>query len=220
MVHTGCMDLSRPLATLLPAAEAGALTVLAGTEAPLTGRSIAELAGERSHPSTLRALNRLVEQGLVSVQSAGRANLYRLNRDHLMAPAVIELTRSGERLRDHLVETITSWETPCLLAALYGSVARGQAGPASDIDLLVVRPEVLTPTQQQTWDAQLVELETAVNASTGNHLSWLETTLPDLRRAQAAGEPIFQSWRDDAIRLVGTPLTRLLLEYDRTVRAS
>lgn len=214
------MDLSRPLATLLPAAEAGALTVLAGTEAPLTGRSIAELAGERSHPSTLRALNRLVEQGLVSVQSAGRANLYRLNRDHLMAPTVLELARAGERLRDYLVEAITSWEVPCLLAALYGSVARGHAGPASDIDLLVVRAELLTPPQQQTWDAQLVELETAVNASTGNHLSLLETTLPDLRRAQASGEPIFQSWRDDAIRLVGTPLSKLLRDYDRTVRAS
>lgn len=204
------MDLSAPLATLLPAADAGALAVLAETEAPLTGRRIAELAGEHSHPSTLRALNRLVGQGLVLVEPAGRANLYRLNRHHVLAPAVLNMANARATVVAQLVDALHAWRVRCLHASLYGSVARGDADASSDIDVLLVRPEQLTEDEQQVWDRQLADLETVVHAWTGNHLSWLETTVPDLVRAQAAGEPIFESWRDDAIRLVGRPLNTLL----------
>ncbi len=204
------MDLSRPLATLLPASDAGAITVLAGTAAALTGRRVAELAGESSHPSTLRALNRLVGQGIVFREAAGRANLYRLNRDHLLVPALLELVDAAERLRGRLAEAIASWPVPALHASLYGSAARGDATSTSDLDVLVVRAEDLAPVERQRWDDQLAELEATVFRWTGNRLSWLDTTPSDLRRAAAAGEPIFQSWRDDALLLTGRPLTTLL----------
>lgn len=204
------MHLSCPLATLLPAADAGALTVLVRTEAPLTGRRVAELAGARNHTSTLRALNRLSHSGIVSVEPAGRARLYRFNRRHVLAPAIEALVQSVDELRMGLIEALKNWPVPCLHASLYGSVARGQAGEDSDIDVLVVRPDDLSSNDAEAWDRQLADLETATFDRTGNHLSWLETTVADLQRADTAGEPIFQSWRDDAIRLVGPSLTTLL----------
>ncbi|MEI2775086.1 MAG: nucleotidyltransferase domain-containing protein [Tetrasphaera sp.] len=206
------MNLSSPLASLLPEADAGALTVLAHTETPLTGRRVAELAGEDTHPSTLRALNRLVAQGLVTVEPAGRAKLFRLNREHLLARSVLTMVGAGDELRNRLSEAISSWGIRPLHAALYGSVARGEAGTTSDIDVLVVRPDLSSPQRQQSWDAQLADLEERVHAWTGNDLSWLDTTVDDLRRAQAAREPLFESWRDDAIRLAGPSLTTLLRE--------
>ena len=109
-----------------------------------------------------------------------------------------------------LTAQINDWVIPCLHAALYGSLARGEAGPQSDIDVLVVRPEGLSAADEETWDSQLAETEDMMHALTGNDLSWLDTTATDLRRGQAADEPIFRSWRDDAILLTGLPLPQLL----------
>lgn len=203
------MDLSRPLATLLSAADAGALTVLARTEGALPGRRVAELAGA-NHTSTLRALNGLVTEGVVLVEPAGRANLYRLNRSHALAPLILAAVNITADIQRRLTEQINDWAIPCLHAALYGSLARGEAGPQSDIDVLVVRPEELSAADEEAWDAQLAETEAMVHALTGNDLAWLDTTVPDLRRAEAADEPIFRSWRDDAILLTGQPLPQLL----------
>lgn len=217
MVHTVCVDLSRPLATLLSAADAGALTVLAGTQAPLPGRRIAELAGA-SHTSTQRALGRLAAQGVVLVEPAGRANLYRLNRSHVLAPLIIDSVNATATVLHRLVGELNAWTIPCRHAALYGSVARGKAGPESDIDVLVVQPDRLSPDDETTWDEQLAHTEDVIHALTGNQLSWLATTEQDLRRAESAGERIFGSWRDDAVLLVGEPLTRLLRDTGSQAR--
>lgn len=209
MFHTGDMDLSRPLATLLSAADAGALTVLARTEGALPGRRVAELAGA-NHTSTLRALNGLVSEGVVLVEPAGRANLYRLNRSHVLAPLILAGVDATAAVQRRLTAQINDWVIPCLHAALYGSLARGEAGPQSDIDVLVVRPEGLSAADEEIWDTQLAQTEAMMHALTGNDLSWLDTTATDLRRAEAADEPIFRSWRDDAILLTGLPLSQLL----------
>lgn len=203
------MDLSRPLATLLSAADAGALTVLARTEGALPGRRVAELAGA-NHTSTLRALNGLVTEGVVLVEPAGRANLYRLNRSHALAPLILAAVNVTADIQRRLTAQINDWAIPCLHASLYGSLARGEAGPQSDIDVLVVRPEGLSVPDEETWDTQLAETEATMHAFTGNDLSWLDTTVPDLRRTEAADEPILRSWRDDAILLTGQPLPHLL----------
>lgn len=209
MFHTGGMDLSRPLATLLSAADAGALTVLVRTEGALPGRRVAELAGT-NHTSTLRALNGLVAEGVVLVEPAGRANLYRLNRSHVLAPLILAAVDATAAVQRSLTASINGWAIPGLHAALYGSLARGEAGPRSDIDVHIVRPEGLSAADEETWDVQLAETEAVMHALTGNDLSWLDTTVTDLRRAEAADEPIFRSWRDDAILLTGLPLSQLL----------
>lgn len=203
------MDLSRPLATLLSAPDAGALTVLAHTAAALPGRRIAELAGA-NHMSTLRALNRLAAGGIALVEPAGRANLYSLNRSHVLAPFILQAANATTAIRRRLEAEIHSWTVPCRHAALYGSLVRGEAGPASDIDALVVRPESLSPDGEAAWDNQLAETEAAIHAFTGNDLSWFDTTVTDLRRGEAADEPIFQLWRDESILLAGAPVSELL----------
>lgn len=203
------MDLSRPLATLLSTADAGALTVVASTEGALPGRRVAELAGA-NHTSTLRALNSLVTEGVVLVEPAGRANLYRLNRAHALAPLILAAVYITADIQRRLTAQINDWAIPCLHASLYGSFARGEAGPQSDIDVLIVKPEGLSAADEETWDAQLAETEAMVHAFTGNDLSWLDTTVTGLLRAEAADEPIFRSWREDAILLTGPPLPQLL----------
>ncbi|MFT3859780.1 nucleotidyltransferase domain-containing protein [Micropruina sp.] len=112
---------------------------MARTEGALPGRRVAELAGA-NHTSTLRALIRLVTEGVVLVEPAGRANLHRLNRSHVLAPLILAAVDATAAVQRGLTAQINDWMIRCLHAALYGSLARGEAGPQSDIDVLVVRP--------------------------------------------------------------------------------
>ncbi|WP_159440528.1 nucleotidyltransferase domain-containing protein [Tersicoccus phoenicis] len=73
------------------------------------------------------------------VQPAGRASLYRLNREHLAAPAIIELARLGDTLRERIAERIEGWAEQPVYAALFGSGARGEMTAASDLDLFILR---------------------------------------------------------------------------------
>lgn len=214
------MDLSHPLSSIAPSLEAEALTVLARTEGSLTGRRVAELARRGSHVRTSNALDRLVQQGLVEVVPAGRAKLYRLNRDHLLVPSILAAVATTTQLRDRLIETIGQWPVPAVHASLYGSMARGEAGPESDVDVLVVRRSRVGRVDAETWNRQLDDLESDVWRWTGNTLSWFETTEGDLKRTVAADEPIFASWREDSIDLAGEPLTALLRRLKIRARVS
>ncbi|MDQ4041582.1 MAG: nucleotidyltransferase domain-containing protein, partial [Actinomycetota bacterium] len=169
------------------------LAVLGGADASFTGREVHRLVGHSSEEGVRRTLNRLVAHGVVLRREAGRAHLYRLNREHLAAPAVEVLASLRLRLLDRLREAIGGWSIPPLAAAVFGSVARGEAGPASDLDVLVVRPANLEP-DDPVWEDQLFALGRSATAWTGNVTRLLELgqdELPDagrvLRDALAEG---------------------------------
>ena len=204
------MDLSLPLHGVAPTLDAEVLTVLSGTTAPLTGRRVSQLAARGSRPGIQRVLNRLVAEGLVLAQDAGASVLYQLNRDHLLASAVLEVVAARDELIRRLQEAVDQWARPCVNASLFGSVARGgDADQHSDVDLLVVRPAAVAG-DDEIWQRQLRDLEDAVLRWTGNSLSWFETTEDDLRRAVAAEEPVVDSWRTESIHLSGVRLSQLL----------
>lgn len=204
------MDLTQPLSSLAPTLDAETLTVLARTEQPLTGRGVAELARRGTHPGVQKVLDRLVAHGLVDVQPAGAARLYQLNREHLLAPAVLAAVTARETLLGRLRKTIAAWEVQCVHASLFGSLARGEAGPGSDVDVLLVRPETVAG-DEPAWLQQLRSVEQSVLRWTGNRLSLFETTEPDLAGALAdEEEPVVEAWRRDAIGLAGESLRPLL----------
>lgn len=204
------MDLASPLRSLVPTLDAEALTVLAGTTAPLTGNRLAGLASRGSRAGLMRVLDRLVAHGLVLAEPAGAATLYRLNREHLLCEPLLAALQARRRLLDRLRAELESWATPCLHASVFGSVARGDATTSSDIDLLLVRP-VDVDADEPAWQRQVRQLEVAVAAWTGNALAILELTPADLARARDAGEPLLQSLQDDALVLVGPTVPHLLV---------
>jgi predicted nucleotidyltransferase len=204
------VDLSLPLRSVVPTLDAEALSVLAGTETPLTGTAVARLAARGSRPGIQRVLNRLVAHGLVVAQPAGPATLYRLNRRHLLAPAILSLVAARGQLVDRLRTAVADWPTPAEHVSLFGSFARHDAGLSSDIDVLVVRPATLS-VDDPAWQQQLRELEETVARWTGNQLALFETTQEDLRRGVAADEPVIVSWRDDAVHLAGAELRDMLV---------
>lgn len=103
---------------------------------------------------------------------------------------------------------------PALHISLFGSAARGDGGPGSDIDVLVVRPDDVD-IDDTRWRQELSELATDVRGWTGNRLSWLELSRSETATAAANGEAIVIEWRRDAVPLAGAPLQDLLAGVPR-----
>lgn len=201
------MDLSNPIRSVIPVGQGDVLAVLARTDRPLTGRRVAELTDSRlSQKGTNLALRALVRAGLVLVEAQPPANLYRLNRQHLAAPSIEALVTLRDRLIAAMNEHIDSWEIHPEGAWLFGSAARGDGDEASDIDVLVLRPE---PVDEGIWDAQVERFTTAVTTWTGNRCGIVEYTAEEFTELmRRADDRLAVGLRSDAVALTPTPLPR------------
>jgi len=202
------MDVTEPANAVLPPGTAAVLRALAGTEAVLTVRQLARVAGV-SHNRAGQVVQRLTEHGLVLAERAGPSMLCRLNRQHLAADAVIELVRLRARMLELLRHEIASWPVAVEHASLFGSAARGDGDTSSDLDILVVQP-TQSIADGIEWEEQLFASGRRIHAATGNHVAWFDISRDDLRRSVQASESIIDEWRRDAIHLAGTELRRLL----------
>ena len=202
------MDLSRPFASIAPGVESDVLVVLAGSTQQRSGRELARLTG-RSPTGVQHVLDRLVEEGLVHRIEAGRAFLYSLNRDHLLAPAVEAMASARWRLIERLRDLIGSWSIPTLHASLFGSAARGEGNAASDLDVLVVRPRGIQA-EESTWRDQLDGLADHVYRWTGNHAGIVELSEADLPDLSQDPPPVIKEVADQAVDLAGVPARQLV----------
>ncbi|TWD80666.1 nucleotidyltransferase-like protein [Kribbella amoyensis] len=201
------MDLSRPITTVITTLDGPVLTVLARTTQPLTGRKVHQLVGGGSETGIRNALRRLATTGLVSATEVGASTAYLLNRDHLAAPAVLELADLRRRLIVRIqTEIEATWSARPLHASLFGSVARGDGDLRSDIDLLVVHEFSQSPPD---WDEQLGSLAEQVQLWTGNHLQTYALTSTELLTHITTGEPIVKDWLRDCVTVFGPDFRNL-----------
>lgn len=204
------MDLSAPYRAVLSKGEGGVLSVLAGTNEPLTGREVARLA-TGAHSTVARILGRLVEHGVVRAEEAGASRLYSLNREHLIAEPLLALIRLRGRLLERLVGELEGWALPARHASLFGSAARGDGDTRSDIDVFVVRPRGIDE-EHPTWREQLDALPTRIFGWTGNHASIAEVPEADLPRLVRERPDVATEIRRDAVTLVGPQAREVLAE--------
>ncbi len=199
------MDLGHPLASILPRVSARVLEVLAGTTRPLSGREIARISGE-PRASVWRSLDRLAEAGLVARDDRSAATYFVANRDHLAWPGIEGLVGLRSALVGRIRDDVAAWPVAPVHASLFGSFARADAGPDSDIDLLLVRPAHL---DDDAWDAQVEDLRSRVLAWTGNRLQAVVVDLARLDEHVRADDPLVTAWLTDGLLLAGQPLPRL-----------
>jgi hypothetical protein len=205
------MDLTRPYAVIAPTLDPGVLTVLAGTNRPLTGREIARLLGRPSHSGVRAALDRLVIQGLVEREEAGRAFLFTLNREHLAAPAAELLAGLRDELLHRIRGVIAGWAVEPDHLSLFGSAARGDGGTNSDIDLFVVRPEAVDR-RNTAWRVQLDLFAVQIERWTGNPARIAEMGRSETAQLKKERPEIVDELRSDAITLAGLEASSLLGE--------
>ena len=198
------MDFGHPLMVVTPTLDGDVLGALARADAEFSGRELARRVGHGSTEGIRRAADRLVAQGVVSRRAAGAAHLYRLNREHLAAPWIEGLAGLRQQLIDRLRGLLASWDETPRVVLLFGSVARGRANAASDLDVLVIRRSDCDP-ESDSWRAQLAELQSLATAWTGNDTRVLEFGEGEVSGSAAAS--VLKDALDEGIELLGSRRT-------------
>lgn len=206
------MDLTFPAHAVISTLDAEVLLTLAGATLPMTGNQVRRVTGKGSLRGVQLVLQRLERHGLVDVMEAGSSNLYSLNRDHVAAPAVLELVDLRGRLFRRISDEMNKWSIQPIAAAVFGSAARGDGGLASDIDLFIVRPREISDGDPQ-WEDQIAALSTLVRRWSGNTASVIQVTPAQVSEMLSRNEPIVESLRRDAVSLLGP---NILVAAERT----
>jgi hypothetical protein len=214
MEHADPVDVSRPIRAVIPTLDGPVLQALAGTSRPLTGLDVHRLAGVGSSQGVRRVLGRLAREGIVHDDHRGNAIYYVANREHLAWPAIDILAGLRVALRSRLAEEIGDWPIPAIHASMFGSAARGDGDAASDIDVLLVEPDIDVG-QDAAWQAQVDALREQVRALTGNRCHAFVVTRDRLADYVAASDPLIDAWLVDGVHLVGTTLADLLTRPPR-----
>ncbi len=195
------MDYGNPVEALIPGVQGRVLAVLARTEAELTMRSVAELAGVSANQATV-VLNRLVRLGLVERREVGGAALVRLIRENEAARSVLELVDLQQGVLDRLKGEAKKIRPVPTCLAVFGSFARGEAHENSDVDVLAVPPPD-AQTDTGRWTAALGKWSDRAARIAGNPVNLVEATLAELpslvRRERAPWRTIV----DEAVVLIG-----------------
>lgn len=172
------MLLQSPLAVVTPTVDGDVLAVLARAEASFTPPQVRAIIQRHSVEGVRKALNRLVDQGIVKAERVGNALNYRLNRDHLAARPIVELANLRTALFDRIRQRVDAWSLPARLVMLFGSAASGTMRAESDIDLFIVGNDA--DLGSDTWHDQVGELERVVCRWTGNDTRVLQYGVGDL----------------------------------------
>ncbi len=196
------MDLSSPLRSLVPSLDSAVLEVLCRTEAGLSAVQISRLSARGTRPGQRPVLDRLVQHGLVIADRANTGFLYRLNREHVLAPLVLVAVDIRREVFDRLRSACSRLNPRPVHASVYGSFARREGGPESDIDLMLILPSDVD-THDDLWVDQVRVLEGEVLGWTGNRLQALTFTESRFSDVIGDGEPLVQTWSADAVPLLG-----------------
>lgn len=183
------MQLFRPLDSILgQQSKVKILRYLLKSPAELNGREIARAVG-LSHVKCHTALKDLAKHGIVVLRTSGRTTLYRLDPENVLVKDVLRpLFLAEDKTLETMVRAILrglSFEPVSL--TLFGSHAKQQARPDSDIDLLVLVPEDVDVRLART---ELDGVETDILRFFGNRLAPLVLHIRQIRRRYRRGESL------------------------------
>lgn len=150
-----------------------------------------------------RALQALVGQGVVTVTGQQRGQLYRLNHAHPLGAALTALFDAEallwEQFWDALRQSVAR-RAPIAAAWLYGSAARGEDRPDSDIDVLLA---VAGKNDVARAAEEVREAMHALEDRYGTRVSVIALSAADIRARAARGDAFWASVVADARPIKG-----------------
>lgn len=193
------MRLQHPFEIVTPTLDGDVLHVLAGADEWLATHTIAALIPDRSQEGIRKTLKRLVTVGIVDELSAGRAFLFRLNRDHLAAEPLMQLAALKQMFFTRLSTAMNSWHYKPIFAAVFGSAARNQMSTHSDVDLFLIQPD---DAPQHVWESQVEQLMSQANRWVGSDVRPLLYTESEITRL-GESEPVFHFIEQEGVPVCG-----------------
>jgi len=189
------------------------LRALLPLSGPVSGREAQRLARVRSDNGSRHALNTLLEMGVLTETRLRGARLYTVNRDHhLIVPLQVLFAAERERfsiLRETLQRGFASRGLlPRVLSAiLFGSAARGDARPESDLDVLFV---VDAAEMEDPVEDAAIDLKLEMFPRLGVSLSPITLPLGRFKERYAAGDPLLQNIEREGRVLFGALVPELV----------
>lgn len=130
--------------------------------------------------------------------------------DNLAAQAVLSLADLRHNVLDRLIELASAIVPAPASLVVFGSLARGEAGPDSDVDVLAVRPAGLAR-DADDWTDSLGRWVEQATRTVGNTVNLIEAAAEEIPALLGRKAP--SVWRDAAsegIVLSGSPLAELV----------
>jgi len=160
-----------------------------------------------------RALRELRQATLFQVQKIGSSFAYSLRDQHVLVREVLRPFFDQEAgLRDRISELLTEAlkgeeKAKVITVAIYGSVARGEERPTSDVDLLVL---VESEQAKRKIESALDRFCERAMKEFGNVPAPYVNTLAEARRKIQRGLPVFQNILKEHRVIFGKPLEEAL----------
>jgi predicted nucleotidyltransferase len=179
----------------------------------VSGREARELAGVRSQSGAQQALGQLAQLGILAEERIRGARLYRVNRQHHLVSCIRALFEAEQQraslLRDLVKQELESKDllSSVHFVVLFGSVARGDARPDSDVDLLVVTGTARTNARV---GGALQAVAERAERTLGVRLSPLVMALPRLRQRYRSGDPLLHNIAAEGRVLLGSSLREMV----------
>lgn len=191
------------------------LTIMLGTDANVRVlRELSQHGGLLSSPSLASqsglsrasawvALASLEGIGIVSSKGTGKARLYQFNYNHPLATSLAAVFEEEavrySNIRTAIAEAASSIHPKAVAVWIYGSVARGEDGPDSDLDLAVV-------SLAENLESALKEIREALVAKAekfGFNPSVVGLAPEDVARLSKTADPWWKSVEVDAFVVSG-----------------
>jgi predicted nucleotidyltransferase len=191
------------------------LRALLPLNGPVSGREAQRLARASSDNGSRQALNTLTELGVLTQQRLRGSHLYTVNRDHhLIAPLQALFAAESQRfrmLRDTLRSGLEAGGVlPHVVSAiLFGSSARGDARPDSDLDVMLVAD---TKESVDLVEDAAIDLQDEMFARLGVSLAPIVLPLARFRERYAAGDPLLRNVEAEGRVLFGSRVGELVKE--------
>jgi hypothetical protein len=193
------VDYVRPVEALIPGVQGKILAACLRSGEPLTMRGLARLARVSANQAAL-VIDHLDDLGLVQRQAAGRSLLVSLVED---SPVVAAL----RRVADLWAVTLQLWREHAggldpqpRSMAVYGSLARGEARPGSDVDVLVVLPSDLDEAAEDRYREQVSDWCAYAGRVAGLPVS---SIVLDAHEAEQVDGQLWDSIRREAVVITG-----------------
>jgi predicted nucleotidyltransferase len=200
------VDFLRPVEAVIPGARGKVLAVFAETTAGLSVRTAARLSGV-SLAQTSRILPELATLGVLDRTEVPPSTVYRLVEENVASRAIRLLARSRDQVLSELGELAKSMVVPPVSIMVFGSFARGEAGPESDVDVIMVQGSCVDASSE--WSEGLDEWRRGARRLTGNEVEVMEVDELDVSSRLRSRRPVWQDIRRDGIVVFGKTLEEL-----------